>query len=256
MLKKYLLSIITFFILFIVFPKNVIADEYFNVDIDINYKVNDNGKTSVDNDVTIENRNTEKYSLEYYFLLSNIEPKNIEVTEHENKLRFSEERSENQTKLTVKFDNKIVGKGKKRNFKITYDVDNLAVRTGEVWEISIPKISNSNSFRNYNLSLTIPKSFGEEAYLSPDPAEIVENNFYTTYYYKKDNISDSALVAGFGNFQIFSFVLNYHLENTNNKSSIIDMAVPPDTSYQRMYYENIYPVPENVKVDSDGNWIA
>src|SRR4030042_4325681 len=108
--KRYLLFILSLLILFVGFSKRLYADYNFNVDIDINYIVNENGKTSVDNDITIENKNTEKYSLEYYFLLSNIEPKNIEVTENGNKLRFSEERSENQTKLTVKFDNTIVGK--------------------------------------------------------------------------------------------------------------------------------------------------
>jgi hypothetical protein len=84
----------------------------------------------------------------------------------------------------------------------------------------------------------------------------LKNDYDTTYYYDKDTISNSALVAGFGKFQVFSFVLNYHLENTNNKSSILNIAIPPDTSYQRMYYENIDPIPENVSVDSDGNWIA
>jgi hypothetical protein len=69
MFKRYLIFILSLFIFCTTFSTCVYADDNFNVDINIIYKVNESGKTSVDNDITIENRNTEKYSLEYYFLL-------------------------------------------------------------------------------------------------------------------------------------------------------------------------------------------
>ena len=64
------------------------------------------------------------------------------------------------------------------------------------------------------------------------------------------------MVAGFGAFQVFSFNLNYHLENPLSRSTVTEITLPPDTAYQRVYYDAIEPRPANMYVDSDGNWIA
>lgn len=68
--------------------------------------------------------------------------------------------------------------------------------------------------------------------------------------------SKTGVTLGFGDTQIFSFTLNYHLENPLNKEAKTKIALPPDTSFQRVFYESIEPKPKNILIDNDGNWLA
>src|SRR5690606_10145135 len=52
------------------------------------------------------------------------------------------------------------------------------------------------------------------------------------------------------------FNLIYHLENNSPVKQGAEIAIPPDTNYQKMVYESIRPEPENVLIDKDGNWLA
>ena len=71
-----------------------------------------------------------------------------------------------KTDVEIIFPDAIVGKGKKRYFEIVYENSKFAQRTGEVWEIAIPRLSADVDFRSYNLTLSVPSSFGLEAYIS------------------------------------------------------------------------------------------
>jgi len=64
------------------------------------------------------------------------------------------------------------------------------------------------------------------------------------------------VTAGFGQFQVFSFNLSYHLENPLSLNSQTEIALPPDTAFQKVYFSKIEPKPNDVKIDQDGNWLA
>ena len=88
----------------------------------------------------------------------------------------------------------------------------FAVRTGEVWEVSIPRLGESSSFRNYTVNLLVPTYFGQEAYISPKPKSSASTNSGMSYTFDKANISQTGITAGFGQFQVFAFNLSYHLK--------------------------------------------
>jgi hypothetical protein len=102
----------------------------------------------------------------------------------------------------------------------------------------------------------VPKNLGQEAYISPSPRSTDHNESHFVYRFTKDDVKTSGVVAGFGQFQVFSFTLNYHLENPLSKTAQTEITLPPDTSYQKMYYTNLNPRPNSMYVDRDGNWIA
>jgi transglutaminase-like putative cysteine protease len=64
------------------------------------------------------------------------------------------------------------------------------------------------------------------------------------------------VVAAFGDFQTFDYNLTYHLQNSLSKTVIQTIALPPDTPYQRVFYDTLDPLPLNVIPDEDGNWLA
>ncbi|MBX4205804.1 transglutaminase domain-containing protein, partial [Candidatus Microgenomates bacterium] len=130
-----------------------------------------------------------------------------------------------------------------------------AIRTGEVWEISIPKLSQTESFSSYTVKLSVPSSFGQLAYVSPE-ADRVEGDGKKIYVFDKNTISKTGVTAAFGQFQVFEFDLTYHLENPLGKAAIAEIAIPPDTAYQKVTYSSLTPEPQTVTIDNDGNWIA
>nr|MBI5456099.1 transglutaminase domain-containing protein [Candidatus Levybacteria bacterium] len=74
--------------------------------------------------------------------------------------------------------------------------------------------------------------------------------------FTKNDLGDSGISISFGNFQIYSFDLIYHLENKNLYPVSTEIALPPDTNYQKILIDNINPRPTNVSIDKDGNWLA
>lgn len=160
------------------------------------------------------------------------------------------------TSVQVTFTKPVAGLGKKRTFIISYDDTNIATRTGEVWEISVPRIGNESSYRNYNLTLIVPDTLGKEAYISPYPESSQEVSGNRVYNFSKENIKNTGISAGFGQFQVFSFTLNYHLENTSSFPSTTEVALPPDTATQKVYYKKVDPNPNYTYTDKDGNWMA
>ena len=46
------------------------------------------------------------------------------------------------------------------------------------------------------------------------------------------------------------------MENPLTRLSEVQIAIPPDTDHQKMYYTSISPAPTSIDKDDDGNWIA
>jgi hypothetical protein len=260
MRKKIFFNIILFVLVLLPFfyftAKNANAQKEFIVDAQVTYELDKEGNTKVINNITLENIFPTLYAKSYTLTLDNIELKNVRAYQGNQSLKIEESEEGDKTNLKVNFDDILVGKGEKRNFSVEFDVDNFATRTGEVWEISIPKLSDETAFRDYKVILSVPTFFGNKAYMSPDPAEEYIQAGKNIYVFNKEAISKTGISAGFGEFQVFSFILNYHLENPLNKKAETKIPIPPDTAFQKVYYDKINPGPEEIEIDSDGNWLA
>lgn len=255
MRKNIFLGFIIFFLILIT-PKNVYAQEEFIIDVNVNYSIQSTGITKVTHTISLENAQSNLYAQSYLLSLENINPINPQSFEGNKQLSLTKTEKGNTVSLQVEFDDAVVGKGKIRTFIIAFEEASFASRTGEVWEISIPRLSESNDFRTYNVNLIVPSSFGSEAYISPDALNINTSESTTTYNFNKESIQKTGITAGFGKFQVFSFTLNYHLENPLNKKALTEIAIPPDTAFQKIYYDSINPSPKEVHPDKDGNWLA
>ena len=255
MLKKIFLFFVLSFLL-LVFPRHSLGAGEFATDVTVNYKIEEGGTTIVSHLISLENLFSDLYATSYSLVLDNIEPKNISVFEGSKALPFKLSKEGAKNSLTIDFPEALVGKGEKRIFTVLFEEAGFAARTGEVWEISIPRLSSDENFRSYNVSFSVPATFGTEAYISPKPKEVKTEEGRVIYFFEKEDVERTGVTAGFGAFQVFSFTLNYHLENPLSKSAKVDIALPPDTALQRVYYQVVNPKPENIYVDSDGNWLA
>lgn len=254
MTKRILFIVLLILSLF--FPNSTKAQTQFKIDANVEYKVKETGITTVTHNISLTNLYSNLYATTYQLDLENVDPQSIVALEDEKSLDVSLSKDKTTNSISVSFDKPVVGKGETRKFSIVFDINGLAIKTGEVWEISIPKLKSESAFSNYTLSLFVPESFGQEAYLSPEANSKTTENNYKKYIFTKNQISTSGISAGFGKFQVFSFTLNYHLENPLSKQAKTEIALPPDTSFQKIYYDNIKPSPNGIRIDDDGNWIA
>jgi transglutaminase-like putative cysteine protease len=248
-----LLSVLGLYLL----PGSINAQNEFSVDANVTYSVQETGKTVVTHAIMLENNISTVYATTYTLSLENIDVANVKAfSDKGDSFPVEISKDGGNTNIKVSFPDTVVGKGVQRNFSITYENSSFAVRTGEVWEISIPRLGDQTNFRNYQLTLNVPKSFGLEAYISPKPESSNFGDGGYTYTYNKNNLLQTGVNAGYGQFQVFSFNLSYHLENPLSVASNTQIALPPDTAFQKVYLQKINPKPTNVTIDSDGNWLA
>ena len=255
-MKKIILFLVFLFLLLFTSPITVNAEGEFTTDYDVIYEVKETGATEVINKITLTNVFSNLYATSYSVVLDSMSPKNIKAFDLNGPLEINEVVNGSKTSLEVKFKDQVVGKDKSRTFWISFEESSFAVRTGEVWEISIPRISEEAKFSSYYVTILVPEKLGQEAYISPNPRGKSNQNGYLKYSFNREDVEKTGIVAGFGEFQVFSFSLNYHLENPLSKSATTEITLPPDTAYQRVYYDNIAPKPSKMYTDSDGNWIA
>lgn len=252
-MKKHLIIII---ILFSVFIGKVNASDYFDVHLESIYKFNESGTCIISDNFVIENKVTEKYLPSLEYKLNQTEIENVKVINGNNDIEPLIQKNDNSSTIKIHFDDKVLGKGNKRSFTIVYEIDNLASKTGDVWELSIPKNDNITDYESFKTKILVPLSFGEEAYVTPNYSEKTKFEELVEYSFDKEKLLDSRIVIGFGEYQILNFLINYRLTNEGPIMETQHVSIPPDTSYQRMFFESLEPMPTNIEVDRDGNWIA
>ncbi len=256
-LFKTFVFLFSFFLIFLANFSNALSQDQFSVNANVIYKVEDSGKTIVTHDIILENLFSTLYATTYTLSLENIDAQNVQALDENGKsIPLETQKEGEKTNIKLSFQTPVVGKGAKRHFSISYENSGLTVRTGEVWEVSIPRLDEQSYFNAYTVTLVIPQSFGLEAYISPKPSGNSQNDQGRIYTFDKSALIQTGITAGFGQFQVFSFNLSYHLENPLARDAKTQIAVPPDTAYQKVYFSKITPKPENVLIDADGNWLA
>lgn len=238
-------------------PSSAKAEDEFSVDANVTYQVQESGKSVVTHEIYLENNFSTLYATTYTLSLENIDAGSVTARDDNGKALVVETKKEgDKVNIKINFNDAVVGRGAKRHFFVVYENGNFAVRTGEIWEVSIPRLADENSFRNYSVTLDVPSNFGLEAYVSPKADSQSENGGHKIYSFKKSQILETGITAGFGAFQVFSFNLSYHLENPLSRDAQTQVALPPDTAFQKVYIQSIEPKPMKIDIDSDGNWLA
>ncbi len=236
------------------------AEGEFSADYDVVYDIDTNGKTKVSQNVTLENNTSRFYATKFNLSLGQTKPENISGSDQSGKLDVQQEFVNNKTQLSVSFNQRVVGLGKKLNWKLNYDANELTVKNGIIWEISIPKLAKTEEVRTYNVHMAVPDLFGSPAFINPEPIKtekiIINGVAKTVYSFDVTQISEKGVSSSFGEKQIYKLNLTYHLKNDNLRNVYSEIALPPDNAYQRIYTTKIEPKPEDVTVDDDGNYIA
>ncbi len=247
----FLISLILFFL----FPKNVFATGEFNVSQKIQYQINSNGDATVSQQIELINNFSQIYPKEYQITLSSGNIKNITGSDDQGDIIKKIDQQNESTTISLLFNQANVGKGQITKFRLNYDLPSLAISKGNTWEIALPENQTTDTQPQIETDIFIPTSFGSLSFASVSPQNTISLNNQTEIHFK-NNPKNQKILLIFGDYQLFDFKLKYFLENTNNKATKFQIAIPPETDIQKVIYRSIEPPPQNIDIDNDGNYLA
>lgn len=256
-MRKFL-SLVLLVIFFTFLPvKNVFAVTNFSTSLTNTQTVDADGNTHVTKIFNLRNNLSTVYVTKYGLEITSTKLQNIRIRDITNNtsLQANIVKTDNSTTIGIEFPDIIVGKDKQRKFSIEYDDPDAAIVSGNVLEVYVPKIADPNSFTSYTSILKIPKKFGQPTIATPSTYSLTNENEENVLTFDKESSTDGISII-FGEKQYFDFSLNYNLQNSTGTRGIMQITLPPDTSYQKVKYSEINPRPERIEVDQDGNWIA
>jgi len=255
-MKKIFLKsvIISFFFLFF-FPSPIKAGGEFSLKANSEYKIEKDGKAFVTNVLQIKNLTSRYLAKGIEFFLSGNAINNIKIYESGEEIDFSSETKEDSTKILINFKNPDVGLNNTKTILITFELEDIAKKLGNTWEVSIPKLSDKN-FDEYKLTLIVPEEFGGEAFIYPEPTEARKEEKGKIFIFQKDDFENSGIKAVFGESQSYNFKIGFSLYNPHLLPKSFEIPIPPDTARQKVFLEKIEPIPRNIRVDTNGNWLA
>lgn len=253
--KHFLASCIIVLIISLTVPISFAqSDKDFIVGAITTYAPKESGEVAVTQEITLTNTKEFVYAPSYSITLKLKNISNIKTSNSKGSIPYKLQEGDNNTKtITVEFPERIVGINEKNNFTVEFITTDYLKTAGKTYTVSIPAITNIHDFAAYEVLVTVPESFGKASIVKPD---VPYNSVNSVYVFSKENISKSGIFIVFGDKQYYRFKLSYNLENKNLYPVITEIALPPDTAYQKIILQNISPKPQSVYKDKDGNTLA
>jgi len=238
------------FVLLIITVLNVrfVYASDFQADYDTQYAVSPSGTTIVTQNVTLTNKQSNVYPKQYTVTIDSEQINNVIAYDTKGVITPKITQKDRRTEIAVMFNSQVVGIDKKQTFTLRYENGDIARKLGNIWEVRIPGITEDTTLGEYTVSLQVPSTFPQNAYMTPLPATGVRWN--------KSQLLNGGINAAYGDYQSYTVDILYPLENESLSPTLQTIAIPPDTSYQNVTISSINPKPTEIKKDADGNWIA
>jgi len=233
-------------------PARTLADSNFITDYRVTYNVLESALTHATFDITLTNKTSQYYASSYSIQVGFKNIENVLAKDSSGKITPQITNNSNGNNIEITFNDRAVGLNEKLNFSISFDTKDIAQKSGKIWDINIPGLSEQKEYNSFNVNIIVPKFLGNPSYIKPDIGKFAGTNLNFT----KEELGNSGISISFGDAQIYDFNLLYHLKNDNLFPVQTEIAIPPSTNYQDVQINSIYPKPKNVIQDIDGNWLA
>jgi transglutaminase-like putative cysteine protease len=256
-MKIKTLSLLLYTIAATLFIHTTFADQEFTTDYNIKYTFGEDGVTQAEQKISITNLRNDIVATTYSLDIKQIRLYDISASDDKNNLDVTQDSNNDETKLDVHLGKFTVGQGRQNNFTIKYSTKDISYKIGDIWNINIPRSQTLDATSSYNVSISIPKSFGPKIFISPTPINIEQLTDNTIYYFNKDQLGNKNITAAFGTYQLLNFRLRYQLYNPNLFTSNYEIALPPDIAWsQQVLFQSLNMTPNKIYTDKDGNTIA
>lgn len=256
-MRRTTLALIIILSIFGILTKSVYAGEEFDTEYLVTYDVSNTGETLITQDITITNKKNSIFATSYSLVIKQMHIFDVKGSDSDGPLEIDVIETDTETQLDVKFNDQIVGEGRKYNWQLQYKSNEISSQVGEVWNAHIPKVDMIDTVKSYDVVLKVPKNFGPELFISPMAQSKEENTNYVSYKYNKDTLGNTGITASFGKYQILNYKLNYRLRNDSSLTAYQEVALPTDIAgRQQIFIRKLEPRPEKIKLDEDGNLLT
>lgn len=259
MIKKFLTVLFFSFLIlnctFYIVHSPVLAKDFSSF-YNTTYVFSNTGTAQVTQEISLANQKDNLYVSEYSFSTTGGKINTIEAYDKIGPLKTTINQKDKSTIITLQFNEKVAGKDKVLSFILKYKVDGLAKKEGNLWKITVPRLVGEQEIDDYQLHIKIPKQLGKVALVNPQPRERKDEGNFTLLSFSKDQVKNYGVLVTIGQYQTFNFSLLYDLSNPTSQTVLEQIALPPDTNYQTVYFSSIDPPPFRVEADEDGNWLA
>jgi transglutaminase-like putative cysteine protease len=221
------------------------------------YTVQPDGTTRVKLQIRLRNTTSLQYAQQYALRVNSPDVDDAQAIGADGKpLPVDVAKTPMQTNLTVQFpkDAPVVGRDQERLFTLEYTSRDAASRYGEVLEVTVPRLADPDFYEQYSVIVVVPQQFGEPAWVRPEQYTL--DKLPDVQIVRFTDVAKSGVSILFGQQQTYNVSLRYHVNNPSQNTGIVEVALPPDTPWQQVWYESLSPKPESVRADADGNWIA
>ncbi len=226
----------------------------FRLSLQSRYQVQQNGTTRITNTVEIRNTSPTQYLSEYALTVQNDNVSNPSVTVGDTAVTPEVITAAENTSIRFDLPEVVAGTGKSQTISISYNAADAAIITGNALSVYVPRVADYERYDSYDVILETPSRYGGPSRTTPTAVSWQEigERIVTTF---QPAVGES-IAAVFGTDQYYALDLSYELYNSSGQQSLAQIALPPDTSYQRVQYTDISPEPMSIERDIDGNWIA
>jgi len=243
-----------FLIISLLFPSHTLAIDEFSISQKTYYQIDSSLNTQVKQKVDLSNNLSEIYPKQYTVTLSGANISQISASDSHGNILKNINQNSSQTVLELLFNQPKMGKDQVNSIEINYQADDLVTQKGNTWEITLPQYQSSQNKIDSQIEITLPSSFGKLSFSSAKNVHV--DYFSNNTLLKINDTSSQKILLIFGNYQLFDFELTYYLENSSPDLIRTEIALPPQTSNQSIIFRSLDPLPENIHLDLDGNWLA
>ncbi len=232
------------------------AQGEFETDYKVSYQVETEAKTTVTQNIALKNKTSNFYADKFELKIGSTKVEDVKAQDSAGPMEAQVKFENNVTTISVKFNQRVIGISKTLPWTLTYSSNELITKSGEIWEVSIPRLAKTGDIGSYQAYVSVPTSFGKLAFSAPEPKNTTQGGARSIFTFDRDQLFESGIAMSFGEKQTFSYELKYHLQNTNLTTQYVEIALPPDNNYQKIVLSSISPAPLDVVVDNDGNFLA
>lgn len=249
------LWLIWFFLLFAIpTPRAEAAGEFATVFESV-YQLRNDGQSQVTHTINLTNKLAHIYTTEYTISFSAAGLKNLRVLSEGQPAPYDKSEDSTHTNLTITIPNPVIGKDQELNLEISYLTQGILESYGQIKEVNIPRLSRANEAERFVRRIIVPAEFGNPDLETPH-STTKSTNEQGDLVLDYVGYPNDSLTLFFGRTQSYRLNLQYFISNISLTNADTEIALPPDTEYQKIILDSIDPRPNAIKVDADGNWLA
>lgn len=255
-LSKVIRIFLNALIIFLLFPHNAFASTEFSTTFNSTYDVLESGLTNVTHQIQIKNILSHIYTTEYSIAIGENNLTNVRVISNGQNVPAIINTSENITTLNITIPSPAIGKDQITTLEILYTSENIAEHIGKIWELNIPKLIKANEAEYYSRTISYPRSLGLPTITFPATPTIINPDTSGKISLVYKGFPTDSITLLFGTSQLYEIDLAYIIKNPTRNKTNTEISLPMDTDYQRVTLDSISPLPIEIKLDSDQNWLA